>query len=58
MITLTPTASSRGERSPNLTESRSSVPWKKHERRVCCPRNSSGLDRSDADDPGDRLSVE
>src|SRR5271157_3184280 len=38
-MTLTPTASSRGERSPNLTESRSSVPWKKHERCVWCPRN-------------------
>ncbi len=40
MITLTPTSSNRGERSPNLSESRSSVPWKKHERCVCSPRNS------------------
>ncbi len=39
MITLTPTASSRGEPSPNPSESRSSVPWKKHKRCVWCPRN-------------------
>ena len=39
MITLTPTASSRGEPSPNPSESRSSVSWKKHERCVWCPRN-------------------
>jgi len=39
-MTLTPTASDRGERSPNPSESRSSVPWKKHERCVWCPRNS------------------
>ncbi len=38
-MTLTPTASSRGERFPNLTESRSSAPWKKHERCVWRPRN-------------------
>ncbi len=36
---LRPTASSRAERSPNLTESRSSVPWKKHEICDWCPRN-------------------
>ena len=36
---LTPTASDRGECSPNLTESRSSVPWKERERCVWCPRN-------------------
>jgi hypothetical protein len=39
-MTLTPTASSRGERSPNPGESRSSVPWKKHKRCVWCPRKS------------------
>ena len=39
-MTLTPTASNRCERSPKLTESRSSVPWKKHARCVWCPRNS------------------
>ena len=38
-MTLMPTASDCGERSPNLTESRSSMPWKKHERCVCSPRN-------------------
>jgi len=42
-MTLTPTASGRGERSPNLTESRSSLPWKKHERCVWRPRNSAIL---------------
>ncbi len=38
-MTLTPTASSRGEWSPNPSQSRSSVPWKKHERCGWCPRN-------------------
>ncbi len=38
-IMLTPTASDRGECSPNLTESRSSVPWKERVRCVWCPRN-------------------
>jgi len=38
-MTLTPTASSRGERSPNPSQSRSSMPRKKHERCAWCPRN-------------------
>ena len=48
-MTLTPTASDRGERSPNPSESRSSVPWKKHERCVWCPRNSVELRNSARD---------
>ncbi len=38
-MTLTPTASTRGERSPNPDQSRSSVPWKTHEKCDRCPRN-------------------
>ena len=40
MITLTPTSSNCGEGLPEPTESRSSVPWKKHERCVWRFRNS------------------
>jgi len=45
-MTLTPTASSRGERSRNASESRGTVPWKKHERCVWCPRNSQWCPRN------------
>ena len=48
-MTLMPTASDCGERSPNPSESRSSVPWKKHERCGLCPRTRQlwfALDRT------------